>query len=445
MLLHSLSLYLLCLLFYFTHFSSVSCYQVDYSLYHNVSSYYSHVDALLTDPQNSPYLTRLPVQMSTDQGYSLEAISLSLNELPISSSSSKLLILLTFGEHACEFITVESYFDLLSYFLTSLSRPCSSPDSLLARFILSHSHLHLVGLTNPDGRRRLETSGNYCWRNNGRNVDLNRNTDWQFGGPGSSNQPQHEEYHGQSPFSERESIFLLNLVKTYNYTAYFSIHSGEQQIFVPFVDTESKRIRRRRFSTALELGLINYLASTIQYGTGQPTSASGPSAGPATKPYFHHSGIAYEMNSYSADGTIFDWMAGKIGVKYSICAEIWGGVETQQEDCFQQFNPNPSVLDRDTARIRVFYLLALVKLIETELGIAFPWRELGIRLDNGEEMHNAEKEMKQNHQGASARSWSDASLSPEMQQKMKQILEVCAVEEKVEALKRQLNEISKLV
>ena len=28
----------------------------------------------------------------------------------------------------------------------------------------------------------MERSGDFCWRNNGRGVDLNRNTDWEFNG-----------------------------------------------------------------------------------------------------------------------------------------------------------------------------------------------------------------------------------------------------------------------
>lgn len=62
-----------------------------------------------------------------------------------------------------------------------------------AHSILSNFDLHIVGLTNPSGKVHLEETGDYCWRNTGIGVDLNRNADWEFGGPGSSNKKGHEE------------------------------------------------------------------------------------------------------------------------------------------------------------------------------------------------------------------------------------------------------------
>lgn len=48
---------------------------------------------------------------------------------------------------------------------------------------------------------RVEENTNYCWRGNARGVDLNRNYDWEFGGPGSSADPNDEEFRGEHAFS----------------------------------------------------------------------------------------------------------------------------------------------------------------------------------------------------------------------------------------------------
>jgi murein tripeptide amidase MpaA len=96
----------------------------------------------------------------------------------------------------------------------------------------------MIGLLNPDGKAHMEVEKQYCWRGNARGVDLNRNADWQFNGPGSSSQPGTEEYNGGAPFSEPESQLIKRLANTHHFDAYINLHSGEQQVFVPFVDTQ---------------------------------------------------------------------------------------------------------------------------------------------------------------------------------------------------------------
>jgi hypothetical protein len=92
-------------------------------------------------------------------------------------------------------------------------------------------------------------------------VDINRNTDWEFNGPGSSAKPGHEEYNGGTVWSEVETRcvavvlqwchiiititisititvsitfwmgrYVRDLVLNNDYLAYLSLHSGEQQV-----------------------------------------------------------------------------------------------------------------------------------------------------------------------------------------------------------------------
>lgn len=127
----------------------------------------------------------------------------------------------------------------------------------MARHILENAELFLVcrlwhqpvftdlqiGMLNPDGRIHLEQTGDYCWRNTGtskittamtlsrsaRGVDLNRNFDWEFNGPGSSSKRGHEEYNGGFAFSEPETRLIRDLTARQSFDGFFSLHSGEQQ------------------------------------------------------------------------------------------------------------------------------------------------------------------------------------------------------------------------
>jgi hypothetical protein len=131
------------------------------------------------------------------------------------SPARKLRVLLSFGEHAREFITVESFLFLLDYLLEGSADArldCASvgSDMLIERaggvdggvgderaqrsdgvrlvqsrgyrarwshWLLDHAEVHMVGVTNPDGKLHVERTDDYCWRNTARNVDLNRNAD----------------------------------------------------------------------------------------------------------------------------------------------------------------------------------------------------------------------------------------------------------------------------
>ncbi len=108
-------------------------------------------------------------------------------------------MLLTFGEHAREHISVESFLHLLDSLLDGSAASRSSGDCAVlgldleldlntgapteatqraggarlasspgffarwSAFVLDHSELHLLGVTNPDGKWFVESSGDYCW------------------------------------------------------------------------------------------------------------------------------------------------------------------------------------------------------------------------------------------------------------------------------------------
>ena len=332
----------------------------------------------------------------------------------------KLRALFTFGEHAREYITVESALHLLTYLLEgsrvartdcdtyasdlpdSVSAAARASDGVLlttsegyrarfSQFVLDHMELSLLPCTNPDGRMHVEQSGDFCWRNlfpSG--VDPNRNSGWEFGGPGSTRE-RGEEYHGAHAWSEMETRFVRDVVSATEAEVFLSVHSGEQQLFVPFVDTASKVHRRTRPQTALELALCDRVVSHKHMGG-----------------FLHSSGIGWEMNDYSADGTLFDYFAGlslmhdpsnvqaqSQEVQRVFCVEMYGG--DIHNDCFVQFNPDSkttgeprldargqpmihprthqpimqSPLQTSLERTQVFFVRMLVELIADYTGLRY--------------------------------------------------------------------------
>jgi hypothetical protein len=132
---------------------------------------------------------------------------------------------------------------------------------------------------------------------------------------------------------------VRELARAHAYTAYVSVHSGEQQVFVPFVDTESQKRRRRRhwdtMDTASEQAALKHrqryrqpkhqelqgpgwraesraaaamsgVADSLEAGAlfGRDQFADVTARELAlidrivreSRGYFHNSGIAYEMN-----------------------------------------------------------------------------------------------------------------------------------------------------
>ncbi|HET7845650.1 MAG TPA: M14 family zinc carboxypeptidase, partial [Xanthomonadales bacterium] len=80
-------------------------------------------------------------------------------------------------------------------------------------WIVDHHEVHVLVLTNPDGRKRAETglswrkntNNNFCANSNLRGIDLNRNLGFQWGGLGASTSPCDQTFRGPSAQSEPES------------------------------------------------------------------------------------------------------------------------------------------------------------------------------------------------------------------------------------------------
>lgn len=116
--------------------------------------------------------------------------------------TEKLKVLFSYGEHAREFLPTESMLYLIDNITTGITTSLKGTSEwLFSKNILTNVDLYLIAMANPDGRKYIELSQNYCWRGTSTGVDLERNFDWQFGGKGSSGSKSDEEYRGKKPFS----------------------------------------------------------------------------------------------------------------------------------------------------------------------------------------------------------------------------------------------------
>ena len=152
------------------------------------------------------------------------------------------------GIHAREWISpaVTTY---LTNFLTS--------DEPRAVALRSKFTFTVIPVLNQDGYAfsRL-ANGDRMWRKNRQpnqgsrciGVDLNRNYEFKFGGPGSSGNPCDQTYRGTAPYSTPEAPLVPNYIKSLgaeNVLSYTDIHSYAQQFIVFYFNTVSYRTKMR--------------------------------------------------------------------------------------------------------------------------------------------------------------------------------------------------------
>ncbi|XP_076463699.1 zinc carboxypeptidase-like [Babylonia areolata] len=310
-------------------------YLPDYHIYHNVShithhlktlasrhSDIMHIDWTYQSRSGIPQLLTRITNFSQPSGNNVESLytidESTLEDVP------KVRVLLSYGEHAREFFPVESFFHLLKNLTDGLVARESSYEQRFSKMILSHFDIFIIVIANPDGRKIVESSQNYCWRGTSTGVDINRNFDWQFAQKGSSSNPKDEEFRGPFAFSEPECNVFVDVTRRIKFDAFFSFHTGVRHIYMPFADTASKSSKRVP---------PNFLAlSELAFKLSR-----------ATKYQFQY-GKAYSLNFYTADGTAFDYMAGVRQIPFCLALEIWENKQHKGHSCFDQFNPHSEQL-----------------------------------------------------------------------------------------------------
>uniref|UniRef100_A0A8C5U102 Carboxypeptidase A2 n=1 Tax=Malurus cyaneus samueli TaxID=2593467 RepID=A0A8C5U102_9PASS len=170
--------------------------------------------------------------------------------------------------------------------------------------LLDKMDLFLLPVANPDGFVYTHTS-NRMWRKTRSKipgsvcvgVDPNRNWDAGFGGPGASNKPCSDSYHGPSANSEVEVKSVVDFIKNHgNFKAFLTLHSYSQLLMYPYGYKCTRPDDYESLGRAAASSIRSLYGTTFQVGTICKTI-------------------------YQASGGSIDWSYDQ-GIKYSFAFEL---------------------------------------------------------------------------------------------------------------------------
>ncbi len=167
-----------------------------------------------------------------------------ISDNPNETNEGEAQILYTGIHHAREFATLSELIFYMWYLLENYETDAE------VQSIVNNTELYFVPVVNPDGylyNQVLDpTNGQGFWRKNRKNgngVDNNRNYDYHingdpnngsWGGPGASNNPGSEVYHGPSAFSEVENQAIKWFVEQHDFVIALNNHSFGRLLYYPF-------------------------------------------------------------------------------------------------------------------------------------------------------------------------------------------------------------------
>ncbi len=193
----------------------------------------------------------------------------------------------------------------------------SDPD---ATWLLDYQEIWIIPIANPDGHRIVE-EGYYQRKNTNRidapcdgwpldpysgapGVDLNRNSSFQWGGPGSSNAPCAQTYRGSRPASEPEAAALQALM-----SALFSDRRPDDLTTPAPEDTSGIVISLHSFGRLI---LRPWAFSWQLPPNADDLRRLGDYMGALSGYYSCQTGMSGCL--YAASGTNDDWAYGALGV-----------------------------------------------------------------------------------------------------------------------------------
>ncbi|XP_067235208.1 carboxypeptidase A1-like [Chanodichthys erythropterus] len=197
-----------------------------YTTYHDLKTIYNFIDMLVAE--NSNLVSKIVIGQSYERR--------PLNVLKFSTGANRPGIWIDTGIHSREWVTQASGIWFAKKIVTDYRR-----DPVLTD-ILNNYDIFLEIVTNPDGFAYTHSSDR-MWRKTRKpnpgsscvGVDPNRNWETGFGGPGSSNNPCSETFHGPRAHSEPEVKAIVDFVKSHgNLKAFVSIHSYSQMLLYPY-------------------------------------------------------------------------------------------------------------------------------------------------------------------------------------------------------------------
>ncbi|CAL5228382.1 g11505 [Coccomyxa viridis] len=277
--------------------------------------------------------------------------------------SRKIRLLLNYGEHGRELITVEVALRLLQTLadpsaelqLAEKLHGAGRPD---LQATLHNTIFKIIPMENERGREMVE-AGALCERKNGRGVDTNRNWEVHWGFKEKDYDPS-EEFPGEKPFSEPEAAALLALATQFKPHVWMNVHSGMEALFMPYDHLASIPKGKTAQATLEVLEKMN----NISCGGRCAVGSGGKSVG------------------YLAHGTATDYMYDRLNVPLSLTWEIYGDTEATFNDCFRMFNPTTREKFEEVVANWANAIFALLELLPMHPAIPKP-RNLGRKVEVG--------------------------------------------------------------
>jgi len=166
------------------------------------------------------------MQVIHHPGKSGEATITSVSIKQTGGKQNKLKVLLFFGEHSRELISVESGLSLIQHL-------CNEGKHNIPKNLVDYNlnNAEFLIFTNIGvNSRRLVEKGKYCLRVNHNGVDLNRNwkDHWK------PNSKLEETSPGKTAFSEDETIILRDATKSFRPDLFLTVHSGTLGMYIPY-------------------------------------------------------------------------------------------------------------------------------------------------------------------------------------------------------------------
>jgi len=187
----------------------------------------------------------------------------------------------------------------LLYFAQQLCENYNTDPELT--FLVNNREIWFIPMVNVDGyvwnqensvggggmqRKNRRDTG--CGTSTGRGVDLNRNFDYDWGGPGASSYACDETFRGDSAFSEPESRTVRDFILYHNFSNVLHYHTYGNDLIIPFGDGSYPP--EPDLTTFREIGKAMTVVNHFQVGTGT------------------------ELLSYGVSGDQADWTYGAVGL-----------------------------------------------------------------------------------------------------------------------------------
>jgi len=240
--------------------------ELDVTKYHDIQDVYPWLEDL---PRQYPALAQRIVIGTSILGRPIVAIKISTGGVGV----EKPALWLDGGIHAREWISPATVIWMLDAILKG-----AYTDGDIAS-MLRNADLYVIPHFNPDGyeyswnfdrlwrkNRRINNAGGICF-----GVDLNRNWDYEWDGPGSSTNPCSDSYRGPEPFSEPETTQVSTYIKEHpRIQGYLNFHAYSQLWMSPWGYTDRDPpdiVTMAKVSKDICDAIRKVHGTTYQYGT----------------------------------------------------------------------------------------------------------------------------------------------------------------------------------